>query len=230
MKTRAYVTILFTALLIAFSGCGGKEIKTEKKVSLTWSGYDYPAFNVRREQESKSFERLHREVFVRYNPISTGQGYAAKILTLAAGDTLPDIFVVPAGSEQDFISRGILLDLTPYVKKDRGYFSQIPSYLMDFMSYKGGIYGLPGNLGVHCLFYNRKLFDKEGLSYPNENWTWDDFLKAAVRLTKRDARGVTVQFGSVIPDYLTLLYSFGGGIWSDDRPDRCSIHRQIEWL
>ena len=220
MYRRSWFLLIFSfflSSLILLDGCSKKEAEEGKKISLVWSGYEYPEFNRIRMEQTKRFNELHPEMFVRYNPISSGRGYTAKILSLAVGNVLPDIFFVPAGSELDFAQRDILLDLTPYVEKDKGYFSQIPSYLIDFMRYKDGIYGMPGNLGTHCLYYNKKLFDEEGISYPDENWTWDDFKEAAIKLTKRDSRGVAYQFGTVLPDWVTLSYSFGGEIWNKDR-------------
>jgi len=36
------------------------------------------------------------------------------------------------------------------------------------------------------LYYNKDLFDKAGVGYPTDAWTWDDFLAAAKKLTVRD--------------------------------------------
>ncbi len=216
-KIGYFVGIVLLFLSFLFNGCSKKEAKEAKKISLVWSGYEYPEFNRIRIEQTKRFEELHPEMSVRYNPISGGSNYTAKILSLAVGGILPDIFFVPVGSELDFARRGILLDLTPYIEKDKEYFGQIPSYLINFMRYREGIYSMPGNLGVHCLFYNKKLFDAEGIPYPDENWTWNGFLEAAIKLTKRDSRGVAYQFGTVLPIRVTLIYSFGGEIWNKDR-------------
>ena len=64
--------------------------------------------------------------------------------------------------------------------------------------------------------YNKSLFDKERLPYPNDGWTWDDFLKAAQELTKRK-NGRTVQFGALIPSYydvMNVVRTFGGDIFN----------------
>ena len=71
-------------------------------------------------------------------------------------------------------------------------------------------YAIPtcGTLGGNILFYNAELFDKAGVAYPNENWTWDDFLSAAQALTIREG-DETVQWGTAW-GYLT---AWDGGWW-----------------
>ena len=46
--------------------------------------------------------------------------------------------------------------------------------------------------------YNKRLFDQAQLSYPSANWSWEDFLNAAGRLTVRDGDEV-VRYGFVDP-------------------------------
>ncbi len=36
------------------------------------------------------------------------------------------------------------------------------------------------------LYYNQDMFDAAGVEYPNDSWTWDDFLGAAQKLTVRE--------------------------------------------
>jgi len=36
---------------------------------------------------------------------------------------------------------------------------------------------------IYCLYYNKTMFDKAGVAYPQAPWTWDDFEKTAKMLT-----------------------------------------------
>jgi ABC-type glycerol-3-phosphate transport system substrate-binding protein len=47
--------------------------------------------------------------------------------------------------------------------------------------------------------YNRDLFDKAGVAYPKEGWTWDDFRETAKALTQKDASGNVTVFGYEVP-------------------------------
>ena len=48
---------------------------------------------------------------------------------------------------------------------------------------------MPINAQVQLLIYNQAAFDLAGVSYPDENWTLDDFANAARVLTEYDADG-----------------------------------------
>jgi multiple sugar transport system substrate-binding protein len=69
------------------------------------------------------------------------------------------------------------------------------------------IYGAQnGSLCSMQLYYNRTIFDKAHLAYPNTRWTWSDFLTTARKLTVRQG-GKTVQWGA---DWGYLLGWDGG--------------------
>src|SRR5688572_21114628 len=54
------------------------------------------------------------------------------------------------------------------------------------------------------MFLNLDLFDKAGVKYPTETWTWDDFLEIARKLTDRTpAAGSMPTFG--VADFFLLL-------------------------
>ena len=59
------------------------------------------------------------------------------------------------------------------------------------------------------------MFKSAGIAYPANDWTFDDFLTAAKKLTHRpDIFGISFEEDSLF--YLPYLMSEGGGILSDD--------------
>src|SRR5260370_18341401 len=52
----------------------------------------------------------------------------------------------------------------------------------------GALHALPKGSPPLALAYNKTLFDRAGIPYPTDDWTWDDFLRVARALT-RDTRG-----------------------------------------
>lgn len=58
--------------------------------------------------------------------------------------------------------------------------------LLGQFSVSGDIYAIPYSVSSIGLYYNKKLFDNAGLTYPNDSWTWDDLVKAAKALTNKD--------------------------------------------
>jgi ABC-type glycerol-3-phosphate transport system substrate-binding protein len=64
----------------------------------------------------------------------------------------------------------------------------------DFMALSGPNEGkhwmLCNAQGPMGFFYNQDIFDEEGLPYPEADWTWDDLLELALKLTKRDGEQI----------------------------------------
>ncbi|MGQ9631363.1 MAG: extracellular solute-binding protein [bacterium] len=86
--------------------------------------------------------------------------------------------------------------------------------------YRGRCYGLPSTYpteGVGVI-YNRDLWDGAGVS-PKGIRNWEDLMRAAQKLTRRDASGEIVQIGfsareggNLTPLFLSWILQFGGRI------------------
>lgn len=216
--------LILTSLMSSmFFGCTTREpAKEKKKIILKWSGYGYPLYDKFRVEESKKFESEHPEVIVKYEPIA-GAGYASKILTQIAGGTAPDMFFIPGDNPIDLAQKGALLDLTDYVERDKDYFVSIYPKLMEAQRYNGRIYALPGNANTDVLYYNKKLFDEAKVGYPNANWTWQEMLESAIKLTKKDEREIVTQFGLITYDPWLFIFQNNGALWNEDKT-RCIIN------
>jgi multiple sugar transport system substrate-binding protein len=84
------------------------------------------------------------------------------------------------------------------------------------------LYAIPKDFDTIGLFYNKELFDKAGVKYPDDTWTWDNLLDAAKKLTVRDGSGNISQYGFVATSGgQTCTYDFilanGGKILTEDR-------------
>lgn len=52
---------------------------------------------------------------------------------------------------------------------------------------EGKLPGLPFKINTLGMFYNKDLFDKFGVPYPKDGWTWDDVLETSKRMTRTDS-------------------------------------------
>jgi multiple sugar transport system substrate-binding protein len=70
---------------------------------------------------------------------------------------------------------------------------------------------VPASITVMTIFYNKDLFDREGVGYPDSSWTFEGkYLDAAKRLTKRDGQKV-LQYGVGQP-HRYWCWPWAGGI------------------
>jgi multiple sugar transport system substrate-binding protein len=72
------------------------------------------------------------------------------------------------------------------------------------------------NISSLVVYYNRTLFGQAGISYPADDWTWDDFLAAALALTQdRNGDGQVDQYGLGVEPSLFRLAPF---VWQNAAP------------
>ncbi len=150
--------------------------------------------------EQANYDEM-RTLYTKANPRITAElvlitgDYDAKLLTMIAGGTPPDIHNTLRFTFYSLVAKGTVLNLQPYL--DKMGFKREPYYAvgLDPWTVKGRLYGLPQVIDVWTVFYNRDLFDQAGVRYPTAAWTWDDLVSNAKKLTRRNPQGVAQQFG-----------------------------------
>lgn len=159
-------------------------------------------------------------VEVSIDPISTGWGdYVTKVLGQFTSGAPADIYGTAIETFQAFSSRNLFMPLDDFVAENTGFSDFAPS-LFEQGSYKGVLNYIPIGWNNIMINYNRDLFDKAGLAYPERGWTWEQFRDTAKALTVRDASGTVTQFGYEVPNQNFFVqpwfFSNGTGILNAD--------------
>ena len=98
---------------------------------------------------------------------------------------LPDVFNMTQDRFLYYATNDALLDLQP-LWDTVGVDTQIWQPAMT-QTYRWGenddLYAGPVNWDTVAIYYNKDLFDAAALSYPESDWTWDDFAADAAALT-----------------------------------------------
>jgi len=185
-------------------------------------GLDRPMY----EKLLRRFHELHPDIRVRPMWVPASQ-YQTKLKTLIAAGKPPDIFW--SGDVWVAYELPFLADLTDLVERDAAELDLDDFYpeLLAACRYDGRQVLLPRWFNVGLLYYNRRLFDAAGEPYPSPEWTWDDYLAAAKRLTRRDPDGAAEIWGSSIVtgwwgEWLIYVRQAGGALFSDDM-NRCVL-------
>ena len=137
----------------------------------------------------KSFEEKYPDIDVQLE--SVPQEYGTKLLAQIAAGTAPDVIQVGDGDVARYVREGIVEPLDPYINGDNPLDMSIFYPGVASFGQVGGVtYFLTKDYSPLVLYYNKDMFDEAGLEYPNENWTWDDLLNAAQKLTTKDRWGI----------------------------------------
>jgi multiple sugar transport system substrate-binding protein len=98
--------------------------------------------------------------------------------------------------------------------------------LLEFGILDGTIYGLPRDVGLEVLYYNKDIFDEVGVAYPDDTWTWEDLQAAAEELTEVTGAGRVIRhaLGMEGGKYQLWVGQNRGGILDEMRtPTRCTL-------
>src|SRR5699024_6703151 len=123
----------------------------------------------------------------------------------------------------NFAASGVLLDIDDFVKEDSEEvdIEDFAPSLLDAFTYEDKLYMLPTDWNSSIIHYNKEVFDDDGMDYPREDWTWEDFLEIAKQLTvDKDGDGKIDQYGFMVTDRLfnaaPWIYGAGGQFLNDD--------------
>ena len=147
--------------------------------------------------------------------------YVQKMVLNHVAGTMPDVMVLDASSAAIFINNGVLTDLAPFIQEDKEF--NLDDYFPNVVEIgKRGekIHAIPGDFTPMVMYYNKDLFDQAGVPYPTSDWSFDDFLATAQKLTKRDASGKIQQYGFTfstwMPGWVMWLWNNGGDVLTPD--------------
>jgi len=155
--------------------------------------------------------------------VSDWDTYWDKLSTGIAGGDAPDVFAMDGPLFPDYQSRDVLLDLKPFIDRDGYDLGQLADQAVADFTTPGGQFGLPRDLNVIALFYNKTMFDAASLPYPDETWDWAKLVEVAKKLTLKGADGKVKQWGfftetSDMENYWSsLVWQNGGDILAPDR-------------
>ena len=190
----------------------------QAETEITYQLWGSPAEAEVWQKVAQEFEAQHPDIKVKVE-VNDWDSYWEKIRVLMAGGTPPDVFAMDAPLYPDWQSRGVLLNLQPFIDAEPGILDDVYPITLQAYKTKDGYFGLPRDFQTIVLYYNKDMFDAAGVGYPTADWTYDDFRKAAKQLTKdADGDGAIDQWGfwaEVVdpePYWGPVVWSYGGDI------------------
>jgi len=149
---------------------------------------------------------------------------AAQILTQMIAGNAPDVIGQCCDRLPLWASRGQLVKLDDYVARDVTA-EQIKDYPVAhwnaFANPIVGRYAMPMYMGTIAMFYDKGAFDKKGIAYPDETWSWTTdgtgkYDEAMKKLTNKDNK----EWGIVLPSGIDRLQNKlvgNGANWVDPK-------------
>lgn len=159
---------------------------------------------------NKTYLNIRIEVIQTADPISY----------IRSGDQV-DLMQVIGENVEYYAGEQLLTDLDPWMQASSFNESLYYDSMMQLGRYDGSMYMLARDYSRIVCFYNKTIFDACGVDYPEDDWTWEQFLAtcAAIKASSAfDSRSSVVQ-ASMSYDILNwgIVSSYGvEGLLKDD--------------
>lgn len=213
----ALITVFLSAGVV-YAGAGSEASSGEDSVtSVTYANFSSAGGNEEYLTEMKAaFEEQHPNIQIEIETYGYND-YFTQLQTRIAGGDAPDAYELNYENFVSYANRNLLLNLGPYLSDSSIDLTQLQPNARDAFRTGGTQYGLPGSFSTVLLFYNQELFDRAGVGYPSNDWTWDDAEAAAQKIRDLDDQ----TFGLLQPvhfwEFYKVVRQFGGALMNEDQ-------------
>ena len=241
MKGKKYLSLLLALVIVlTLAACGGSPAQpanndaavsdnSENAAAPAESGYktDTLVVNIWDNNQRAGLQQIADEWSaksgVKVNvEVITWNEYWTLLEAGASGGTLPDVFWMHINEAEKYMGADIPLNLDSYIAADPN--TDLSNYydgIVEIYSYNGSQYALPKDHDTIALLYNKAIFDKYGIAYPTNDWTWDDYAATAKAIAEAGAAdgvyGTAMNTNDGQDGWYNLIYGFGGKLISDDK-------------
>ncbi|MBH2704025.1 carbohydrate ABC transporter substrate-binding protein, CUT1 family [Serratia sp. CC22-02] len=188
------------------------------KITLRYAVWDRNQLPA--EQEiAKRFEQANPDIKIEIELTPSAQ-YFVKLDSAAAGGVAPDIFWINMPYFVQYAKNGIMEPLAPYIKDSGLQLDDVVASSVKAYQYDGQQMAIPRDVDSIAVWYNKKLFDQAGVSYPTSDWSWDDLKNKATAL-KSGLKGAAFPLVMDLSidgqdSYMNLLFQNGNHIVPKD--------------
>jgi multiple sugar transport system substrate-binding protein len=153
----------------------------QDKVTLNWALWDWDKVAFYKPL-IEAYEKANPNVKIEHTDLGSADYNTMLMTQLTGGATDLDIVTVKdVPGYAQLVSTKALVNVgeagaTP---ADTGGYGG----LIEALTVDGGLYALPFRTDFWVVYYNKDLFDKAGVAYPSNDWTWAQFDDTARKLT-----------------------------------------------
>lgn len=218
-----------SAALLTAAACGqGREPgagSLQQPALVTWAYWGALEQVAARETVMAAISQRHPTIsFDKLHMPGNLTDYFAKIQVMVSSGNPLDLFMSSPIWVPNLVQRGLYQPLDQLMGKSRFPTRDYSAGTLDSFAFRGKQYALPEIVNFGIVLYNRGLFDRGGAKYPQDNWTWQQFLDLAKQLTRQgDVWGVH-PVSTDLNNTLPWIWMNGGRIFdSEQDPKRSTM-------
>jgi multiple sugar transport system substrate-binding protein len=213
MKRLAFAFVVPLLALTAFSGCGGRERapETAERTTIRVAWWGSQARHERTVRALQLFAREHPAVDIEYE-YAAWNDYWTRLTTQAAGNDLPDVMQQDYQYLTEWVGRGLIVPLDDETAAGVLDLSDAAESVIAGGRVDGRLYGVSLGVNSLCMMLDADAFAKAGLPLPADSWSWADFERIALALTR--TLGIPAVSGNIVHDHVWRSMYLGKGLWA----------------
>jgi multiple sugar transport system substrate-binding protein len=167
--------------------------------------------------------------------------YQQKVGTAAGANQLPDVLAADVVYAPNYASKGVYLDLTARVN-DLPFKDTLAPAHMKVATHEGKNYGVPHDIDLSAVFYNKVLFTRAGLDPEKPPSTMDEMVDYAKRIKALGGDVSGYFFGGACPGCQLftswpMIWASGGEVLNEegtastiDNPTAAEVYGKLRQL
>ncbi|GAB2695392.1 ABC transporter substrate-binding protein [Paenibacillus thermoaerophilus] len=219
-KTGLIATVSVVALTV--TACGGTSTDSpsasagagneQVELRIMWWGDQKRADKT--NEALRKFEEKYPHIKV-VGEFAPSSGYFDKLNTQIASGTAPDVFFL-GGNVVDYVSKGVLLDLNPYVGKELNL-DDMDKSMIAYGTFKEKLYHVSAGANARAIVVNTDLFKKAGMEIPQDDWTWDDYARIAKEISDKLGKDVFGTYDYTVDGMGIYMGQIGKTVYDMDK-------------
>ncbi|MGI6611708.1 MAG: ABC transporter substrate-binding protein [Limnochordia bacterium] len=135
------------------------------------------------------FEAENPKYEIEFLTVPSSQYYDQLQVLVAAG-TSPDVAMLGFDWIGAMANNNVAMNIDKLVR-ERFPVQELFPTIQRAVQWKGQYFALPRDITAKVFYYNRKHFNEAGVAFPQDDWTWRDFLTAAKSIHRVQGEEVT---------------------------------------
>ncbi|QDP95372.1 sugar ABC transporter substrate-binding protein [Microlunatus elymi] len=173
------------------------------------------------KERIKAFNKVHPDIEVKLLNIAEGKQYYTKINTAAVAGSLADVFYTRSFDIAPFVARQWIQPLKELIEKDKDEVRPDDFWPAEVAQLSVGdtMYALPYDFSNFAIYVNKTMLDKQGVSMPTDDWTWEDLFELGKPFVQKSgSRQKRWGVGWTTTDWFSMgvFRAYGGDTFSED--------------
>lgn len=189
MPRRGILTALAVLTAVSITGCSGETVKETAAAQEADPGITLEVYAWQDDEKdnlnllAEKYMEQHPDITIKTNFVPVTEFTQQMRVLKSRGKQVDCIFNPNTAAAVVMKNKGLLKNLDAWLEgtdTEQQYGQWYQGGGDDI-----GSYMMPYRMSRWVVYYNKTLFDRLGVSYPEERWTWEDYEKKAAELTRR---------------------------------------------